>query len=232
MNGLKISELTLQNTLDGTEELVYAKGGANYKVNITGLRKDISANLTGKQDTLVSGTNIKTINGTSILGSGNIEIQSGTSVNVVDGLQSTSATDALSANQGKVLKGLIDGKQPAGDYALKSAIPSTAGLATKAELNKKADKTSVTDHGTADVKFALTPNIFHKWGEVASLNLTLTAHTDNTIVNEYMFQFTSGTTPTTLTLPADVKWIGSNTVEASKTYQVSILNNLAVMGGA
>lgn len=31
----------------------------------------------GKQDTLVSGTNIKTINNTSILGSGNIDIQGG-----------------------------------------------------------------------------------------------------------------------------------------------------------
>ena len=30
-----------------------------------------------KQDTLVSGTNIKTINNTSILGSGNIDIQGG-----------------------------------------------------------------------------------------------------------------------------------------------------------
>jgi hypothetical protein len=29
----------------------------------------------GKQDALVSGTNIKTINGTSILGSGNIDVQ-------------------------------------------------------------------------------------------------------------------------------------------------------------
>lgn len=30
-----------------------------------------------KQDTLVSGTNIKTVNGTSLLGSGNIDIQGG-----------------------------------------------------------------------------------------------------------------------------------------------------------
>lgn len=34
----------------------------------------------GKQDTLVSGTNIKTINNQSLLGSGNIEIQSGSDV--------------------------------------------------------------------------------------------------------------------------------------------------------
>lgn len=37
--------------------------------------------MTGKQDTLVSGTNIKTINGNSILGEGNIEITSGGSSN-------------------------------------------------------------------------------------------------------------------------------------------------------
>ena len=38
---------------------------------------NISGELAGKQDTLVSGTNIKTINGNSILGSGNLVIESG-----------------------------------------------------------------------------------------------------------------------------------------------------------
>lgn len=100
------------------------------------------------------------------------------------------------------------------------------------KLNKKADKTNVVGHGTADATFALTPNTMHKWGEVASLNLTLEVPTDNTIVNEYMFQFNSGTTPTALILPSSVKWVGSNKIEANKTYQVSILNNIAVIGGA
>ena len=40
-------------------------------------------NLDGKQDKLVSGTNIKTINGQDILGSGNIEIQAGSTGTVV-----------------------------------------------------------------------------------------------------------------------------------------------------
>ena len=40
-------------------------------------------NLDGKQDKLVSGTNIKTINGQNILGSGNIEIQAGSTGTVV-----------------------------------------------------------------------------------------------------------------------------------------------------
>lgn len=43
--------------------------------------KVITTALNGKQDTLVSGTNIKTINGNSILGEGNIEITGGGSSN-------------------------------------------------------------------------------------------------------------------------------------------------------
>lgn len=48
------------------------------------LGKDYATNTTvnSKQDELVSGQNIKTINGTSILGSGNITIQGGTSVDL------------------------------------------------------------------------------------------------------------------------------------------------------
>ena len=45
----------------------------------------ITAATSTKQDTLVSGTNIKTINNTSILGSGNIDIQGGGAVNSVNG---------------------------------------------------------------------------------------------------------------------------------------------------
>ena len=42
---------------------------------------DLIATVSGKQDTLVSGTNIKTINGETLLGSGNIAISGGGSAN-------------------------------------------------------------------------------------------------------------------------------------------------------
>ena len=42
----------------------------------------VKALVSGKQDTLVSGTNIKTINNESILGSGNITVGGGTSSSV------------------------------------------------------------------------------------------------------------------------------------------------------
>ena len=39
---------------------------------------DLATAISGKQDTLVSGTNIKTVNGNSLLGAGNLEIEGGT----------------------------------------------------------------------------------------------------------------------------------------------------------
>ena len=53
---------------------------AHWHTNLSALNGITSAKITawdGKQDALVSGTNIKTINGETILGSGNISIQGG-----------------------------------------------------------------------------------------------------------------------------------------------------------
>ena len=44
-------------------------------MKVAGEEDSVDAKLNSKQDTLVSGTNIKTINGQSILGSGNITIE-------------------------------------------------------------------------------------------------------------------------------------------------------------
>lgn len=66
-------------------------------------KADASA-LASKQDTLVSGTNIKTVQGQSILGSGNISI----SVPTVDAELSSTSTNAV---QNKVVKAEIDKKQ-------------------------------------------------------------------------------------------------------------------------
>lgn len=133
--------------------------------------------LSGYQPKLVSGTNIKTINGTSILGSGNIVIEGGSG-----------------------------GSSSGGAYA---------------EVN----------HGTSDTTFTLTPNTFHIWDEVASLDLSFGAETSG-VANEYLFQFTSGATATSLTVPDTVEWVdGTPTIEANKTYQVSIVNNIGLIVG-
>lgn len=126
-----------------------------------------------KQDKLVSGTNIKTINGTSILGSGNITISGGGS--------------------------------------------SSGGSGAYTQVN----------HGTSDTTFTLTPNTFHVWDEVPSLTLTLGEETAG-VANEFLFQFTSGSTATSLTLPDSIKWVNDSApvIVEGKIYQISILSGL------
>ena len=91
--------------------------------------------VSGKQDTLVSGTNIKTVNGQSLLGNGNIDITGGGTITVDSELSSTSENPV----QNKVITTALNGKQDAGDYALKSEIPDVSTLATKEELAGKQD---------------------------------------------------------------------------------------------
>lgn len=91
--------------------------------------------------------------------------------------------------------------------------------------------TPIVNHGTSDTTYSVTPNTLHIWGTVASLTLTLATPSDATIVNEYMIEFTSGSTATTLSLPSSVEWAescGSLSVEANKTYQISIVNNIGL----
>lgn len=84
--------------------------------------------------------------------------------------------------------------------------------------------TAVVSHGTSDTTFTLPPNALHVWGVVAALTITLGTETSG-IVNEYMFEFQSGSTATTLSVPQSVVWAdacGDLVPEANKTYQVSI----------
>lgn len=82
-----------------------------------------------------------------------------------------------------------------------------------------------------DATVELLPNTYYRWGEVAALTITMGAETA-VITNEYCFEFVSGETATTLTVPDTVKWVQEPTVEANKTYQVSILNGIGAIVGA
>lgn len=108
--------------------------------------------------------------------------------------------------------------------------------AVKDSINDKADKSELENFATkeeikqmTETTASIAPNILHVWGEVASLDISL-ADGEDGVVNEYLVQFTSGATATTLTLPDDIAWMSAPSVQANKTYQVSIVNNLGVMG--
>ena len=182
-NELYTTSKDLIGAINEVNDLAKSKGnGTITEVKMNGASKGTSGvvdlgtvltahqDISGKQDKLISGTNIKTINGESVLGSGDITISSGAS---------------------------------------SSAYP---------EVN----------HGTGDTTFTLTPNTFHVWDEVTSLTLNFGSGISG-VANEYLFQFTSGPTATSLTLPDDIKWANDNvpTIGANMIYQVSILRGLA-----
>lgn len=102
-------------------------------------------------------------------------------------------------------------------------------LQSHQDISGKANKISVVQTSASTIE--INPNTFYKFGEVASLNITLASITDNTIYNEYMFEFVSGTTATTLTLPSSIKWLETPTIDANKIYQCSIVDNIGLLVG-
>ena len=73
----------------------------------------------------------------------------------------------------------------------------------------------------------LEPNTNYSFGESETLTLEF-AEGKADKVNEYSFTFTSGATPTVLTLPSSVQWANELTVESNKRYEVSIVDNIGL----
>ena len=308
----------VQETIDIPENLSDLNDDSTHRT-VTDNEKSTWNN---KQEALVSGANIKTINNQSILGEGNINIEGGSGTTDYSDLENKPKINNVELNGNKSLQDL--GIQPRGNYALTEDIPTktsdlqndsgfitgytetdptvpshvknisqadisnwnnksdfsgdyndldnkptipsevtettvsnwgftknigtitgitmngvskgTSGvvdlgtvITSHQDISGKADKISVVQTSTSTIE--INPNTFYKFGEVASLNITLASITDNTIYNEYMFEFVSGTTATTLTLPSSIKWLQTPTIDANKIYQCSIVDNVGLLVG-
>ena len=120
-------------------------------------------NLSNKQDTLISGVNIKTINNESILGSGNIRIAggSGGSVDVikVNGVEQPNSDGVVNLEVPTKTSELINDSnfltehQDLSNYATKSEIPDVSTFITQEQLEAKdyADKAYVAEKVTEAV---------------------------------------------------------------------------------
>ena len=103
-----------------------------------------------------------------------------------------------------------------------------AGLATK--QNKVTEVTVATDGAVNQALEA--GKWYHFTGNLTSLTVTLTASASGELAL-YHFDFISGATAPTVTIPSTVAMPDSFTVEANKRYEVDILNNYgAVMAWA
>ena len=84
---------------------------------------------------------------------------------------------------------------------------------------------------STEVRDSILPNELNKWGKIKSLTINSFQGAQEGYVNEYMLEFTVSGDNFTLTLPEGVRWVEEPTWENGYTYQVSIVNNLAVFAG-
>lgn len=78
----------------------------------------------------------------------------------------------------------------------------------------------------------LQPNKYYRNinTSLSSLTITLAAPENNNIINEYLVEFTTAASGTTISLPSSIKWANGETPSFSPNtiYQISIVNNLGV----
>ena len=110
--------------------------------------------------------------------------------------------------------------------ALKSEIPDISG---------KADKTLIVTETAGNSSYRIAPNRLTRLGTLAS-NVTLslnTASEEAGVVNVYDIIFTTpATNAPSITWPEGITWVGGSApaIAGGKTYEVSIMDNLATYG--
>lgn len=77
-----------------------------------------------------------------------------------------------------------------------------------------------------------SPNVFYSIGEISQdTTFVLATPEDNTVLNEYLIQFSIGNTVPIITFPNGSSWLNGETptLNANKSYQLSIIDNLAIL---
>lgn len=181
-------------------------------------------------------------NGTSIATSGVADIPAASTskygvTKLSSATNSTSTTLAATASAVKVAYDLANGKQDklVSGTNIKTingtSILGSGNIVISGEGGNTYNVTGYPQESVTETSKGLLPNIFYVWGEVTSLNISF-AEEESGYMNEYLFQFTSGVTPTTLTVPDNVEWVrGAPVIEANKTYQVSIVEKIGIIVG-
>lgn len=104
---------------------------------------------------------------------------------------------------------------------------------TGAEVEALLDKvkegytSELSSSGTVE----LSDTKMYMLGERSAVTITLPSGAESN-GREYLCQFTASASGCTLSVPDTITWLGGETptINAGKTYQLSIVNNLAVIG--
>lgn len=202
-----------------------AAAAAHSHSNYLTSHQDIS----GKQDKLTSGENIKTINGTSILGKGDIEISGYDDTEIKANLEQAgilayeAAMRSSRNEQNKADKSSLSTVATSGSYndlTNKPFIPA----AYKGNYSTSALTASSTS-------FTLSPNTYYTITPSSASTRTFSfGSATSGIVNEYIVEINMSSYAPTIAFPSSVVWANGTAPEYAKgkKYIISIVNNYAV----
>lgn len=143
----------------------------------------------------------------------------------------------LTFNRAEVERILSSVRQIDTEPTENSPYPISSGAVHAAfDQMRNGDRTKViaqASAGTSSLPISIKPNCLNRWATpVGALYVSLAQGTSG-VVSEYMLEFTVTGDNFTLRLPASVRWLDGEAPdwESGYTYQVSILNNMAISAG-
>lgn len=115
-----------------------------------------------------------------------------------------------------------------------TALQSESDPVYMADKPSIALKTAIVTETEGNASYAISPNVLTKLGTLASsvtLSLDISKE-ESGVTNIYDIIFTTPTNAPSITWPEGISWIGGSapTIAGEKTYEVSIMNNLAIYG--
>ena len=174
--------------------------------DIASATKDLATKteLEGKQDVLVSGTSIKTVNGNSILGEGNIEIQGGSTVTVDDTLNAESVNPV----QNKVITEKINAMNELLAQLDEKVFPTTLSVSGGGTYDEGTSQTVMVSWKLMKNGQTLTPDSVTVNGETVDPATGYKVFTDVTTTTTYRV----------VVVYKGKTYNGSTTVTFKKTY--------------
>ena len=115
-----------------------------------------------------------------------------------------------------------------------TALQSESDPVYMADKPSIALKTVIVTETEGNTSYAISPNVLTKLGTLASsVTLSLdTSKEESGVTNIYDIIFTTPTNAPSVTWPEGISWIGGSapTIAGEKTYEVSIMDSLAIYG--
>jgi chromosome segregation ATPase len=103
---------------------------------------------------------------------------------------------------------------------------------TALAVTELSDKTLFDIIEMTEESANIEPNNYYKWvNEMSNISVSFKQPSDETTLNNYVFEFTTSASGCTFSVPASIKWVNGEIplIEGGKTYQVSVVNNLGVV---